>query len=288
MKIACLQLRPVIGEVEHNQNRASSLLQKYGPEDVDLLILPEMAFSGYVFRDKIHIMPFLEDAEDGPTVRWAKSQAIRLKAFVMVGYPQIMKGNPDKYFNSICFVDPSGDLISTYQKSFLFETDVRWAEEGPGFKSIHVDGLGKVGFGICMDINPYRFMSPFTAFEFANFHKKQKTEIILCSMAWLDSDGGSDEEIEGEDQYNYLTINYWFQRLLPIYCNYSGNPKSEDLRNVVFVVCNRTGTENGITFCGSSGVFLLKPDNPKIMGCLKKKEERVLVVDVPQASLRNK
>jgi protein N-terminal amidase len=53
-------------------------------------------------------------------------------------------GNPDKYYNSACFVAPSAEVLATYQKHFLYETDESWAEEGPGFMSIDVPSLGKV------------------------------------------------------------------------------------------------------------------------------------------------
>ncbi|CAG8783068.1 3032_t:CDS:2, partial [Acaulospora morrowiae] len=140
----CLQFNPIIGEVERNQKFASKLLERFTarpnlrvmflpplktlsirlfnilnnirrfrPNDFDILVLPEMAFTGYVFKNKKHIEPFLEDAEAGTTVQWAKNQAMRLHAFVMVGYPQIVKGNPDKFYNSVCFVGPDGELIDT-------------------------------------------------------------------------------------------------------------------------------------------------------------------------------
>ncbi|CAG8539362.1 6266_t:CDS:2 [Diversispora eburnea] len=97
----------------------------------------------------------------------------------MVGYPQIVKGNPDIYYNSICFIGRDGKLIETYSKHFLYTTDEIWANEGPEFKVINVDSLGKVGFGICMDLNPYQFKAPFDAYEFANFHLQQKVKILL-------------------------------------------------------------------------------------------------------------
>src|SRR5437764_12258436 len=55
-------------------------------------------------------------------------------------------GNPDRYYNSLCFLNPHGELIETYQKTHLYSTDESWAEEGPGFKSINVPSLGKVCF----------------------------------------------------------------------------------------------------------------------------------------------
>ncbi|RIB16581.1 carbon-nitrogen hydrolase [Gigaspora rosea] len=277
MKIACLQFNPTIGEVQMNQRRASEMLEKYQPGEIDILVLPEMAFTGYSFENKEQIIPYLEDAETGTTVSWAKAQALRLNSFVMVGYPQIVKGNPDKCYNSICFVDRNGDLIETYQKTFLFRTDESWAEEGPGFKSIHVPGLGKVGFGICMDLNPYKFEAEFTAYEFARFHLRQQSEIILCSMAWLS--GGVN------------TVDYWCYRLLPLYDDTyaNGEKSSSDIqnldatrnRNIIFVASNRTGTENDATFCGNSCVVSISPRKQiRKLRTLNDHEETVMVVDV--------
>ncbi|KAG0375941.1 Carbon-nitrogen hydrolase [Mortierella sp. AD032] len=189
MKIACLQFEPILGEVKRNLAHATSMVAKLKPEDVDVLVLPEMAFSGYVFTSKDHIRPYLEDAETGPSIQWAKEQAIRLNAHVQVGYPEkriINKENPfkEEYYNSVAFVSPQGVLLNTYAKHFLYYTDENWAEEGPSFESMPVEGLGQVGFGICMDVNPYQFKTPFSDFEFSTFHLREKTKLLLCSMAW--------------------------------------------------------------------------------------------------------
>lgn len=34
--------------------------------------------------------------------------------------------------------------MTTYQKTFLYEVDEAWAQEGPGFKSMYIEGLGQV------------------------------------------------------------------------------------------------------------------------------------------------
>lgn len=46
MKIACLQFAPQVGDVDNNLNRADSVLSKANPDEIDLLVLPELAFSG--------------------------------------------------------------------------------------------------------------------------------------------------------------------------------------------------------------------------------------------------
>ncbi|KAG0284922.1 Carbon-nitrogen hydrolase [Linnemannia gamsii] len=199
MKIACLQFAPILGEVQRNIDHATSMIAELKPEDVDVLVLPEMAFSGYVFTSKDHVRPYLEDAESGPSVQWAKAQAIRLNAHVQVGYPEkrvVNRAEPfkEEYYNSIAFVSPQGVLVKTYAKHFLYYTDENWAEEGPSFESVPVEGLGQVGFGICMDVNPYQFKAPFSDFEFASYHFGQKTNLLLCSMAWNKGDEAPKKE----------------------------------------------------------------------------------------------
>ncbi|KAL7316181.1 hypothetical protein PS15m_005317 [Mucor circinelloides] len=260
MKIACCQFDSKWCQVEENMQTASTLLETYKKGDIDILVLPEMAFTGYVFKDLQEISPFLEDCETGPSVLWAKKQAIRLECFVIVGYPQ--KTDQHNY-NSICCVDPKGRLIYTYQKAFLYETDENWAAEGPGFVSTHIDGLGKVGFGICMDINPYKFKSDFYACEFANYHVQEKTDIILCSMAWLKS---KNDPVSS-------TIRYWATRLLPLY------HKAEPGKHTIFVACNRVGLERGSEFAGASCVLDITDEHITILDNLKR-NTGVLLVEV--------
>jgi len=49
MKIACLQFAPQVGDIDNNLNRADAVLSRANVEDLlglDLLVLPELAFSG--------------------------------------------------------------------------------------------------------------------------------------------------------------------------------------------------------------------------------------------------
>lgn len=46
MRIGCLQFAPQVGDVDNNLNRADAILNRVDPEDLDILVLPELAFSG--------------------------------------------------------------------------------------------------------------------------------------------------------------------------------------------------------------------------------------------------
>lgn len=257
MKIGCCQFAPVFGKREESIRKARELLKKSGHTKFDLVMFPEMAFTGYMFENKSEVEPYLED-EKGPTFDFCKEIALEYSTFVAAGYPRLLSdGNVKKYLNSMCFVSPTGELLATYDKSFLYETDHNWADEGSGFMTIDIpQWKKKVGLGICMDINPYEYKDS-SLYEFGNYHKKNGTDLILFCANWLDS--------HAEEEHSaYSTHSYWANRLRPLI-----NSKCE------FVACNRVGTEKGKTFCGGSCVIDLH--KPIISASLTKRQEGVLV-----------
>ena len=46
MRIGCLQFAPIKGDVNDNLTRADHILHKTPPRELDLLVLPELAFTG--------------------------------------------------------------------------------------------------------------------------------------------------------------------------------------------------------------------------------------------------
>lgn len=59
MRIGCLQFAPQVGDVDNNLNRADAVLSKANPDDLDsldLLVVPEMAFSGRLESPRVHLI----------------------------------------------------------------------------------------------------------------------------------------------------------------------------------------------------------------------------------------
>lgn len=68
------------GNYKFVQANVTVLVHRIERGQIDLLVLPEMAFTGYVFNSLDEIMPFLEDKDSGPSVQWAKKQGkVRLQ-----------------------------------------------------------------------------------------------------------------------------------------------------------------------------------------------------------------
>eukprot|EP00514_Thraustochytrium_sp_LLF1b_P004595 CAMPEP_0184526118 /NCGR_PEP_ID=MMETSP0198_2-20121128/10479_1 /TAXON_ID=1112570 /ORGANISM="Thraustochytrium sp., Strain LLF1b" /LENGTH=261 /DNA_ID=CAMNT_0026917659 /DNA_START=170 /DNA_END=952 /DNA_ORIENTATION=- len=254
---------------------ARRLVQESQAESLDFLVLPEMAFTGYLFLNSELADVLAEETSSGPTFDWAAEHARRLNCGVLVGF--IRRGEDKKLYNSLMIVDPQGKLVTCYDKTFLFEADKAWAEAGKGFSSFECSWLDnlRVGVGICMDINPKDFVAPWGAFELANFHKEAKCDLVILSSAWCNRHPNDPVEspINGPE-----TINYWASRLRPLIGT-----------STHFVVANRVGSEpatlirpdssGNVTFVGSSCAISLH--EPMLVDALRTDEERLLLVSLP-------
>ncbi|KAJ0323992.1 hypothetical protein Brms1b_001239 [Colletotrichum noveboracense] len=158
MRIGCLQFAPQVGDTDNNLNRADSVLSKANPEDLDLLVLPELAFSGYNFKSLQQISSFLEPSGSGISSLWARTTALKYNCNVVVGYPEKVDVSGSwptgpEYYNSAIVINEDGETIANYRKSFLYYTDETWALEGDqGFYEGFIPGLGLTSIGICMDL----------------------------------------------------------------------------------------------------------------------------------------
>ncbi|KAF3396176.1 Protein N-terminal amidase [Penicillium rolfsii] len=299
MRIATLQFAPKLGDVEGNINRANELLK--GGKHIsfagqssgigigidmlrpDILVLPELALTGYNFPSKEAIKPYLEPTGAGPSATWARDTAKRLHCKVCIGYPEIEHSDNEaeqpKYYNSLLVVDETGAVIHNYRKSFLYFTDETWAAEGSvelGFQKLAFTPRGEpesmpksttnataspaqqevpTSFGICMDINPYKFEAPYTAYEFANRVLDSGSQLVILSMAWLTL-MGQDEIVALNGKPDMDTFSYWLNRFMPLlekkmrhegdidrHADRHGASSEAGTKRTVIIFANRAGEE---------------------------------------------
>ncbi|KPM40870.1 hypothetical protein AK830_g5722 [Neonectria ditissima] len=277
MRIACLQFAPQVGDVDNNLNRADSVLSKANPDDLDLLVLPEMAFSGYNFKSLQDITPFLEPSGSGITSLWSRTIALKYNCNVVVGYPEKVDVSPKwptspEYYNSAIVVNGDGETIANYRKNFLYYTDETWALEGNrGFYEGFIPGLGNTSMGICMDINPRKFEAPWHAFEFAFHVLEMESNLVIVSMAWMTREDPR-QFTRMPNEPDMETLTYWVTRLEPII-------RSDNDDEIIVVFCNRTGSEDEALYAGTSAVVGIQAGEVKVYGILGRGEKELLVVD---------
>jgi len=177
----------------------------------------EMAFTGYVFHSRQEIESFVEP-QHGCTFHWSRRIALQFNAFVAVGYPENENGT---FYNSLCIVNRSGELILNYRKTFLYETDEHWATESHlGFQYVQIESF-RMAFGICMDLNPQHFNIHNDTHALASFAKENQVDILVLSAAWLRSHEQSSinsRKHELNQLYQYWYVVYAaFQTLNPFH-----------------------------------------------------------------------
>jgi protein N-terminal amidase len=232
---------------------------------------------GYNFSSLEDIAPFLEPTAGGVSTKWAARAAQRYRCYVTVGYPErSTKKHPNGVdfmnFNSQVTVLPSGEVLSNYRKRFLYYTDETWASEGDkGFYYGAVDGIGCIAMGVCMDINPYQFLAPWTNYEFANHVLETGAQLVIVSMAFLTR--LSPQELrELPLRPDNATLEYWVERFYPVH---------RSNRQPVFIVfSNRCGIEGSACYAGTSSIICFREGKGYIYDLLGKWDEQCLVVDL--------
>lgn len=96
MKIACLQFAPQIGDIDNNLNRADAVLNRANPldlDDLDLLVLPELAFTGMLLVS-FSVKMLTTDSPKvtiftlcGTSLRTSRDQALALVLFGLAQRP---------------------------------------------------------------------------------------------------------------------------------------------------------------------------------------------------------
>lgn len=201
LKVACVQINPKIGQIDANIKKVQQLVGRL--QRVDMVLLPELAITGYNFPNRQAIEPYLELTTSGRSTKLAKEILTKFECFTLIGYPEKDKEHDYNIYNSAVLTGPDGKVLYNYRKTFLYDTDVGFGcLENPDKDfsplSLVVDkeyylnrnpnkqyATVATNFGICMDLNPYQFTAPFNKFELALSCFANKARLILCPMAWL-------------------------------------------------------------------------------------------------------
>jgi predicted amidohydrolase len=143
-RIAFVQGRPTFGRTAANLERGLALAATV---DADLLVLPELWSSGYVFSSRAEVASLAEDARTGPTARALTAAARRERRHYVAGFPEVHRG---RYYNAALLVGPAG-VVTVYRKLHLFEREQEWFSPGDLPLAVHAVGPARVGLLICFD-----------------------------------------------------------------------------------------------------------------------------------------
>jgi NAD+ synthase (glutamine-hydrolysing) len=152
MKIALLQINPIVGDLAGNARLIADAAREAGRRGASLAVTPELALVGYLPRDLLlsagfvnrsweHLAALAADLADGPPT--------------LVGLPEPNPSEPGRpLFNTAAFIH-GGRVEQRFRKSLLPTYDVfdedRYFEPFHGAQILELDGR-RLGVTICEDV----------------------------------------------------------------------------------------------------------------------------------------
>ena len=144
-KVGFAQFRPLRYDVEKNIAHLQTLL---GGVRADLLVLPELANSGYLYAAPEELAPYTESGDGrGPFLSALRMLAAPMGGVIVAGFAE---QGADGLYNSAAAVDAEG-VLQVYRKTHLFagEKDL-FLPGDSGFRVFTYRGV-RIGLMICFD-----------------------------------------------------------------------------------------------------------------------------------------
>ena len=136
---------PVLGDQEANIKNLKKLLLE--AKEADLIVIPELANSGYNFESKKQAYDLAEDICKSRFTEFLISEAQKYNLHIVSG---INEKDGDKIYNSSILIGPKG-LIGKYRKIHLFMNEFDFFERGDLGLPVFEIGFCKIGMLICFD-----------------------------------------------------------------------------------------------------------------------------------------
>ena len=147
MLIASIQMEPIIGDKQGNVSRSIDFIETAAERGAELVVLPELVNSGYVFRDRAEAMALAEPLPGGETVSAWTEVAARRKLTVVAG---IDEQQGDILYNSAVVIGPHG-YVGHYRKVHLWADEKKYFRPGDlGFPVFDLP-FGRLAVAICYD-----------------------------------------------------------------------------------------------------------------------------------------
>jgi predicted amidohydrolase len=250
VRVAVCQLAPVIGDLEGNRARARAAIEEAADAGARIVVLPELAASGYAFRDAAEAQALAEPPA-GPTVAgWAELAAKR--ELVIVG--GFAERDGDRLYNSAAIVDATG-LRAVYRKVHLWDRESLVFTPGDAPPAVLDTPHGRIGAMVCYDLE-----FP----EWVRLAALAGAELLCVPTNWP-----REPRPDGERPMEVLRAMV-----------------AASTNRMAVAVCDRCGGERGITWV--SGTAIAGADGWLLAGPPAAPEPVVLTADVDLAASREK
>jgi len=248
--VACVQTAPEIGRKQDNVARGLLAIEQAAAQGAQVVVLPELCNTGYVFESRDEAFALAENVRDGESVQqWAEA-ARRLGLVIVAGFAERAG---QSLYNSAAVLGPEG-YIGRYRKLHLWNREHLVFEPGDIGLATFQTPLGLIAPVICYDgwfPEVYRQLA------------LRGVDLVCMPTNWVPMAGQSEDE---RAMANTLAIANAHVSALNIAC------------------ADRIGTERGQRFIGRS--LIVAAGGQVLAGPASADREEILVTRIDLDSSR--
>lgn len=146
MIVECRQISPVVGDFHYNRDLTAQAIAESAAAGADLVVLPELALSGYVFESQGEAASMAVPRSHPVFDTWALAAG---RAVVVGGFCE--RAPSGLIHNSAAIVDSSG-VLGIYRKVHLWDTESMFFAPGEDPPCVISTRAGQLGTLICYDL----------------------------------------------------------------------------------------------------------------------------------------
>src|SRR5271157_1149255 len=147
-KVAAVEFDPQFLTLDKNLTRIGAVVEEAAKAGAKLIVLPETATAGYIYKDFAQLKPFL-DPIPGKTTRLIEPLTKQYGVHVVVGISEEDPATGLSY-NTSALIGPDG-YIGKYRKIGLNPTDQLFFNPGNLGLPVFDTQLGRIALNICFD-----------------------------------------------------------------------------------------------------------------------------------------
>ncbi|MFI0538162.1 nitrilase family protein [Streptomyces sp. WSLK1-3] len=219
---AAVQFDPQVGvqNKEKNLSRTLDLINEAADNGATLIVLPELANTGYAFTTREEAYAHAEEVPSGPSCQAWADLAHSRQLYVVAG---LSERSGEQLFDTAVLIGPDG-FIGKYRKTHLWDREKLIFTPGDLGYPVFDTRIGRIGLLVCWDI-----WFP----EVPRLLAVQGADVICSVNNWVWTPPPLFDE-SGKCMAAYLTMT------------------ASHVNNVFFVAADRVGTERGGKFLGCS------------------------------------
>ncbi|MGE8394373.1 carbon-nitrogen hydrolase [Pseudomonas sp. BIGb0427] len=148
LRIACAQVAPKVADVIHNREVSNAAIIEAAREGAELVVLPELMQSGYVFEDRDEALSVAEGLYDATVKGWF---ALARQHEIMVVAGLCERLSATEVANSVVLIEPQG-WITCYRKVHLWDREKLIFTPGEQPPPVVRTAKGRIALMICYDL----------------------------------------------------------------------------------------------------------------------------------------